>query len=137
MNAFDFNDVSDLPQELQAKLSSGGSTEYTKVLKVLEAAKEAGRTSVTLTEIMAAATRMNVELPSEVTIRNWLNKCVSQGMAIKPTRQTYAINEDIPTETVKEDTTQVQTEVQTKVQPEQVNTEVQVNNVPLMYIEGL
>lgn len=130
MNPFDFNDVSDLSPELQAKLTTGGSTEYTKILQVLEAAKAAGRTSVTLTEIIAAASRMNVELPSEVTVRNWLNKCVAQGMATKPTRQSYAISEgtEAPVQEDAPEPTQEAT---------QEPTETVQDADPLAGIEGL
>ena len=93
-NPFDFTDTSDLPEGLAAKLTksgSSGSTAFMAVVSVVQAAADAGINQLTLNQIAAAAHRMELNVPTEATVRNWLNKAVKQGYLSKPTRQTYAL----------------------------------------------
>lgn len=41
-------------------------------------------------EIIAVAANAGVEVPSEATVRNYLNRAEADGRIVKPTRQTYA-----------------------------------------------
>lgn len=91
VNPFDFTDTSDLPEELAGKLSKGGSTAFLELVGVIKAAADVGIKALTMNEIMAAAIRMGIELPADVTVRNWLNKAINKGHLCKPTRQTYAL----------------------------------------------
>ena len=90
-NPFDFSDLSDMPEELAAKMQKSGSTQYLQLVDVIKAASEVGIKALTLNEVVVAATRMSVELPAEVTVRNWLNKAVNMGRLCKPSRQSYAM----------------------------------------------
>lgn len=92
-NPFDFNDVSDLPEELAAKLTAETNGNVDAFVNVVVKGKEAGLDTLEINQIMAAATRMGVEVPTQQTVRNYLNKAVEQGKLVKPTRQTYAVGD--------------------------------------------
>lgn len=90
-NPFDFNDLSDLPEDLQDKLTVATNGSVNEIVKVVAAGKEAGFDALSLNQIKAAGLRMGIELPTDATIRAWLNTGVEQGKLTKPSRQTYAI----------------------------------------------
>lgn len=90
-NAFDFTDVSDLPEELAAKLTAETNGNVDAFVGVVAKGKEAGYDTLEINQIMAAATRLGIEVPTQQTVRNYLNKAVEQGKLVKPTRQTYAV----------------------------------------------
>ena len=90
-NPFDFNDLSDLPKELQEKLTAATNGSVDDLVKIIAAGKEAGFDALTLNQVKAAGMRMGMEMPTDATIRNWLNTGVEQGKLTKPSRQTYAI----------------------------------------------
>lgn len=102
-NPFDFSDLSDLPEELSARMTKSGGTEYIAVVDIIKAAAEAGIKSLTLVQVMVAASRMGVALKEETTTRNWLNKGVKLGYLGKPTTQTYAIAGSFDTAAVTAD----------------------------------
>lgn len=91
-NPFDFNDLSDLPEELQEKLTVATNGSVDELVKIIAAGKEAGFDALTLNQVKAAGMRMGIEMPTDATIRNWLNTGVEQGKLVKPSRQTYAIS---------------------------------------------
>lgn len=90
-NPFDFNDLSDLPADMQEKLTVATNGSVDDLVGVVKAGKEAGIDALTLNQIKAAGMRMGIEMPTDATIRNWLNTGVEQGKLVKPSRQTYAI----------------------------------------------
>lgn len=85
---FDFSNTTDLPQEVADKLNKE-KAENAKTYGALVAA--AGR-SVNISEIEAAAIRVfgKDNVPSQATIRKYLNDAVELGYLTKPTRQSYA-----------------------------------------------
>lgn len=85
---YDFTDTSDLPQNLQNKLASGGGQEPALVAQITEIVNKAPG-SLTLAQIIAVATRMGIELPAETTVRSYVNRAVADGRIIKVTRQSY------------------------------------------------
>lgn len=95
-NFFDFNDLSDLPEDLQDKLTVATNGSVDDLVKVVAAGKEAGFDALSLNQVKAAGMRMGIEMPTDATIRNWLNTGVEQGKLSKPSRQTYAITGAVP-----------------------------------------
>ena len=85
---FDFSNTADLPQEVADKLNKE-KAENAKTYGALVSA--AGR-SVNISEIEAAAIRAfgKDNVPSQATIRKYLNDAVELGYLTKPTRQSYA-----------------------------------------------
>ena len=88
-NLYDFSDLSDLPEKLQNKLSSTGGAEPVLVGEIVDIVVNAPR-ALSLAQIIAVATRKNLELPAETTVRAYVNRAVEDGRILKPTRQTYA-----------------------------------------------
>lgn len=97
MNAFDFTDLSDVSEELQAKMAprraEGTQGKIDEVVSVFTQAAVAGLMimSISQLEVVCAPTRLNVELPSVATVRKYLNAAVADGVLIKASRQTYAL----------------------------------------------
>lgn len=88
-NPFDFSDVSDLPDDLAKRLHTD-RTDHAKVFAdVVSKGAAAGLTELDINQIMAAAIRMGIALPSQQAVRGYLNKAVDLGLIHKPTRQTY------------------------------------------------
>lgn len=91
---FNFADLSDLPEELGAKLTSdtdGAAREYAAIVV---AGADAGYPSLQIAQIMAVAIRMNAAgalevVPTENTVRNYLNRAVRLKLISKPTRASY------------------------------------------------
>ena len=90
-NPFDFADLSDLPEELQKRLHTDTTDNAKVYADVVRKGAEAGFDELDINQIMAAATRMGIEVPTQQTVRGYLNKGVDLGTLSKPSRQTYAI----------------------------------------------
>jgi hypothetical protein len=90
-NPFDFSDLSDLPAELAQKLTAETNGNVDAFVAVVAAGAEAGLKVLEINQITAAAIRMGIEVPTQQTVRNYLNAAVEQGKIVKPTRQTYAL----------------------------------------------
>lgn len=90
-NPFDFSDLSDLPAELAAKLTVETNGNVDAFVGVVTEAAKYGIKTLGINEITAAAIRMGIEVPTQQTVRNYLNTAVSQGKLMKPTRQSYAL----------------------------------------------
>ncbi|MEM9476175.1 MAG: hypothetical protein AAGA71_12840 [Pseudomonadota bacterium] len=88
---FDFSDLSDLPEELQKKLNTETQDRASEFAAVVIKGAEAGHDQLTINHIIAAATRMGMDIPSQQTVRGYLNKAVDMGLISKPTRQTYGL----------------------------------------------
>lgn len=86
---FDFNDLSDLPEELAGRLTSDTDKQERDWAGIVLAGVERGFSELSINQIIAVATRMGFELPTVTTIRNYLNKGVARGLIGKPTRQSY------------------------------------------------
>lgn len=90
---FDFTDLSDLPEDLQKKLHTDTNDRAVEYAEVVRKGAEAGIEELDINQIIAAATRMGMEPPTQQTVRGYLNKAVDLGLVVKPSRQTYGIGE--------------------------------------------
>jgi hypothetical protein len=90
-NPFDFADLSDLPEELQKKLHTDTTDNAKVYADVVIAGAAAGYAELEINQIMAAAVRMNIDVPTQQTVRGYLNRAVELGMIQKPSRQTYGV----------------------------------------------
>lgn len=88
-NFFDFNDVSDLPEELQKSFQSDQLEAAREYADIVDAGYAAGYSKLGIKQIIAAAIRMGKKPPTETTVRNYLNRAVEAGLIVKPTRATY------------------------------------------------
>lgn len=86
-NVYDFTDVSDLSEEMQEALSTS-SAEPQGVAQVVDIVVNAPA-ALTLKQIIAVSIRLGLELPAEVTVRNYVNRAVKDGRIVKVTRQSY------------------------------------------------
>ena len=95
MNLYDFNDLSDLPEALSARLSTSAvaNPNVAVYADIIAKASEAGLKVLSITQIEAVAVRMGLTVKSQQTIRTALNSGVKAGLLVKPTRQSYAIAE--------------------------------------------
>lgn len=94
-NLYDFNDMSDLPEDLSKRLSkSAVANPNVKVYAdIVAKASEAGLKIMSISQIEAVAHRMGIGGKAQQTIRIALNSAVKLGLLFKPSRQTYAIVE--------------------------------------------
>lgn len=88
-NPFDFTDLSDLPEDLANKLHTDTNENAVAYAEVVRKGAEAGLSELDINQIIAAATRLGLDVPKQQTVRNYLNKAVELGLINKPTRQTY------------------------------------------------
>lgn len=88
-NPFDFTDLSDLPDDLAKKLHTDTNDHAKEYAGVVLKGAEAGLTELDINQITAAALRMGMEVPTQQTVRGYLNKAVELGLISKPSRQTY------------------------------------------------
>lgn len=92
IDPWDFEETSDLDEKLAKALKPRRtSVSSSSFLDILKEAKQRGRESMTLAQIMVVAQRTGVKLPSEQTLRKHLNAAEEKGLIKKPTRQSYAI----------------------------------------------
>ncbi len=103
-NPFDFDDLSDLPEELQKKLHTDTNDRAKEWAAVVRKGAEAGFDELEINQIIAAATRMGMEVPTQQTVRGYLNKAVQLGLIVKPSRQTYGIDNAAAKKTTKKTT---------------------------------
>ena len=106
---FDFNDLSDLPAPLQAKLASGGrvNPNITIYADIVKAASAADVAVMSGRMIDAVAVRMGLPTLSDNAMRAALNGAVTAGLIRKISRQTYGVIEattaDVPPVECKDD----------------------------------
>lgn len=86
---FDFTDLSDLPDDLAKKLHTETSDNARVFADVVDKGAAAGHTELDINQIMAAAIRLGMDVPTQATVRGYLNKAVDMGLIQKPSRQTY------------------------------------------------
>lgn len=86
---FDFADLSDLPEELADKLQRGGDDSAKDWAKIVTMGAERGITELSINQIIAVASRMGLEIPTQQTVRNYLNRAVELRLIGKPTRMSY------------------------------------------------
>jgi hypothetical protein len=91
---FDFSDVSDLPEDLQKKLHTDSDENAREYAAVVVKGAEAGFAELTINQIMAAAMRMGMVVPTQPTVRSYLNEAVKLGLISKPGRLTYGAPEE-------------------------------------------
>lgn len=84
-NLYDFEHVDDLPEELR------GAVQRTK-LPVDEYAEivTAAPHPLSMSQIRAVAHRKGLELPSENTVRKYLDQAIERGLICRISRQKYA-----------------------------------------------
>lgn len=90
-NPFDFSDLSDLPEDIAKRLHTDTNDSAAVYAEVIRKGAEAGHAELDINQIMAAAMRMGIDVPTQQTVRNYLNKAVELKMVTKPTRQTYGL----------------------------------------------
>ena len=90
-NPFDFADLSDLPEELAGKLTRDTDEAVRAWADVVKKGAEAGFTELSINQIIAAATRLGLDVPTQQTVRNYLNRAVELKLIGKPTRMTYGV----------------------------------------------
>jgi len=90
-NPFDFADLSDLPEDLAKKLATEGADHAKVYAEVVRKGAEAGFVELDINQIIAASIRMGIDVPTQQTVRGYLNKAVELGLVSKPSRQTYGI----------------------------------------------
>ena len=88
-DAFDFADLSDLPEELAGKLTRDTDESVRAWAGVVNKGVERGYPELSINQITAAATRLGLEIPTQQTIRNYLNRAVELRLIGKPTRMSY------------------------------------------------
>lgn len=88
-NLFDFVDLTDLPAELQSKLSRDSDESVKQWANIVKMANERGITELSINQIIAVASRLGYEMPSQQTVRNYLNRAVELRLISKPTRMSY------------------------------------------------
>lgn len=86
---YDFSDLSDLPEEMQTRLTANGGVEPEWVAEVEDIIVNAPK-PLSLAQVIAVAIRKKVDLPAETTVRSRINSLKDEGRVSKPTRQTYA-----------------------------------------------
>lgn len=89
-NPFDFSDLSDLPDDLAKKLHTDADENARVYADVIAKGNEAGLADLTINQVMAAAMRMGIDVPTQQTVRGYINRASELGLIHKPTRQTYA-----------------------------------------------
>lgn len=92
---FDFFDLSDLPEELAGKLTSDTDGDVRAWADVVKAGAAKGHTELSINQIIAAATRMGLKVPTQTTVRNYLNRAVQMKLIGKPTRMTYGADANV------------------------------------------
>lgn len=95
---FDFADLSDLPAELAAKLNTETTDNARVYADVVRQGAAKGFAELEINQIIAAATRLGLEPPTQQTVRGYLNKAVELKLIVKPSRQTYGIEQTATTE---------------------------------------
>ena len=86
---FDFADLTDLPAELADKLQRGGDDSAKEWAEIVTLGAERGYTELSINQIIAVASRMGKEIPTQQTVRNYLNRAVELKLIGKPTRMSY------------------------------------------------
>lgn len=86
---FDFADLTDLPEELAEKLTKGGDDSAKEWAGIVTMGAERGHTELSINQIIAVASRMGMEIPTQQTVRNYLNRAVELRLIGKPTRMSY------------------------------------------------
>jgi len=94
-NPFDFADLSDLPEELAAKLTSDTDGDVRAWADVVVKGGEAGYPELSINQIIAAGTRIGLETKTQTTIRNYLNRAVKLKLIGKPTRMSYGADASV------------------------------------------
>lgn len=102
-SAFDFADLSDLPQKLREALETSTLDNAKKFSDIVKAGAVAGYKALTIRQIEAAAFRTFGEIPTTTTVRNYLNEAVKLKLIGKPTRNTYSADTSVVVEGDDED----------------------------------
>lgn len=88
-NPFDFNNLDDLPENLRSKLETDTLENARQYAAVVNAGAEAGFSELSINQIIAAAHRLGYDVPTQATVRAYLNKAVEAGLIGKPSRVSY------------------------------------------------
>lgn len=88
-NPFDFTKTDDLPADLAKRLTRSTDDKAKEWADVVNLAAHFGAGSLDIAHVVAAATRLGLDVPAETTVRTYLNRALELDMIEKPTRQTY------------------------------------------------
>lgn len=86
---FDFANLSDLPEDLQGKLTRDTDEAVKSWAAIVSAGVARGFTELSINQITAVAHRSGIEVPTQQTVRNYLNRAVELKLIGKPTRMSY------------------------------------------------
>lgn len=91
-NLYDFADLSDLPEDVAKPLQTETRDNAKVYAAFVTGAKDAGYESLNIREITAVAFRALGKVPTQATVRAYLNEAVKLGLISKPTRASYSWN---------------------------------------------
>lgn len=87
---YNFADLSDLPEDVAKPLQTETRDNAKVYAEFVIGAKEAGYDSLNIREITAVAFRALGKVPTQATVRAYLNEAVKLGLISKPTRASYS-----------------------------------------------
>lgn len=105
-NIFDTNDFADVPKDIADKLATETNAGATLWGALVVAAAEAGVTEMDINTLMAFAHKaiarapgvyfpVDYSIPTQQTVRNYLNKAIDMKIIAKPSRQTYGVISEV------------------------------------------
>ena len=95
---FNFADLSDLPEDLRKPLETETLDDAKNYAQIVVDAKAAGYDSLNIRQITAVAFRLYGKVPTQNTIRAYLNEAVKLKLIGKPTRASYSADTSIVVE---------------------------------------
>lgn len=105
-NLYDFADLADLPADLREALETQTTDNARKYAEIVQGAAEAGFKTVNIRQVMAVAFRKFGEIPTQTTVRNYLNAAVKLKLIGKPTRASYSADTSVVVEDDEEEAAQ-------------------------------
>lgn len=90
-NPFDFTNTDDLPEAIASRVKTqSGTAAAIEWASVVAKGRDFNMNQLNIAQIIAAATRLGITVPTDQTVRGYLNKAVDAGLLSKPSRETYA-----------------------------------------------
>lgn len=111
---FNFADLSDLPDDLRKPLETETLDNAKNYAQIVIDAKEAGFESLNIRQITAVAFRLFGKVPTQATVRAYLNAAVELKLIGKPTRASYSADTSVVVAGEDDD---VPTQAETEVDP--------------------
>ena len=102
-NLFDFANLDDLPEELASPLQTETRDNAVQYAQIVKDGAAAGFDSLNIRQITAVAFRKFGKVPTQATVRAYLNEAVKLKLIGKPTRASYSADTSVVTEGDEED----------------------------------